>query len=715
MITGEGRKLDMAGTDPTPQAWPPGELALRMLQESPDCDAWLDAQGRLVWINDAAQRLTGLSPQACLADPGFPLCLVLPADHERFHELRQRAMAEQAPQQANLRLLRHDQAISWVSVSWQPMWSNNGERSLLGTRVSMRDSVHAERHGGSQRDHLLQFRREAARITREAVARSEAFDAVCAHLTEQAARTLDISRAGVWMFDAQGEHLTCVDLFQSSSGQHARPEPIATCDFPAYMAAISTDELVVASDACTHPMTRELADVYLRPLSIASMLDAPIQQGGRTVGVLCLEQGPGLRHWSAGEVAFADALAEFIGLHREAQERQALQALTLRLASIIETTPDLVFTVTLSGEAVYLNQAGRQLMGLSPDEPLNGMNAMSFVPPELRARRVDEIIPKALKDGRWSGEVAALTRQGERIPIWEHLLTHKGPDGKVAYLSAVVRDLREQKQTEYALREREAALTRLNDELEARVAERTRKIEEINRNLETFAFSVSHDLKAPLRGIDGYSRLLMEDYRERLPEEAQGFIDNIRQAAQSMSQLIDDLLAYSRIGRRELSRSRFAMQAAIGRVLAERAHDIEGHRVKVIDHTQPLVLHTDLECFLQIMRNLIDNAVKFCRHTDTPTVTLRTEVKESRMLLCVQDNGCGFDMKYHDRIFAIFQRLHRADDYPGTGVGLAIVSKAAERMGGHVWAQGVPGEGASFYLELPLDPPSSDEMKEQTR
>ncbi len=693
----------MAGSDSTPQAWPPGELALRMLEESPDCDAWLDAQDRLVWINAAAQRVTGLSPEVCLADPSFPLTLVLPADHDRFEALRQLAMADRSPQQANLRLLRHDQSISWVSVSWQPMWADDGS-TLLGTRISMRDSVYAERHGGSQRDHLLQFRREAARITREAVAQTDDFTAVCRHLTEQAAKTLDISRAGVWMFEPASHHLACVDLYLSASDQHTMHAPIAVSAFPAYMAAISTDELVVASDARTHPLTRELTEAYLRPLGIASMLDAPIQQGGRTVGVLCLENGPGLRHWSAGEVAFADALAQFIGLHREAQERQALQTLTSRLASIIETTPDLVFTVTLSGEAVYLNQAGRQLMGLSPDEPLAGMNAMSFVPPELRVRRQTEIIPQALKDGRWSGEVVALTRQGERIPIWEHLLTHKGHDGKVAYLSAVVRDLREQKQTEYELRQREAALTRLNDELEARVAERTRKIEEINRNLETFAFSVSHDLKAPLRGIDGYSRLLMEDYRERLPDEAQSFIDNIRQAAQSMSQLIDDLLAYSRIGRRELSRSRFAMQAAIARVLAERAHDIEGHHVNVINHTQPLELHTDLECFLQIMRNLIDNAVKFCRHTQAPTLTMSTEVKADRLVLCVRDNGCGFDMKYHDRIFAIFQRLHRADDYPGTGVGLAIVSKAAERMGGRVWAQSVPGEGASFYLELPLAP-----------
>jgi len=236
------------------------------------------------------------------------------------------------------------------------------------------------------------------------------------------------------------------------------------------------------------------------------------------------------------------------------------------------------------------------------------------------------------------------------------------------------------------------------------VQERTRKIEEVNKNLETFAFSVSHDLKAPLRGIDGYSRLLMEDYAERLPDEAKSFIHNIRQAAQSMSQLIDDLLAYSRVGRRELSVTRFSIRSAVQRVLTERGHDIEQHGVTILDDIQALELKVDLDCFLQIIRNLIDNAVKFSRQSAHPTITLRTEQSAQHVVFSVKDNGCGFDMKYHDRIFSIFQRLHRAEDYPGTGVGLAIVSKAAERLGGRVWARSTPGQGAEFFLELPVQP-----------
>jgi PAS domain S-box-containing protein len=459
---------------------------------------------------------------------------------------------------------------------------------------------------------------------------------------------------------------------------------------------------VVAADACTHEMTAELAEGYLRPLQIASMLDAPIQQGGQTVGVLCIEHGPDMRYWAAGEITFVDTLAEFIGMQLEARSRERLLESTNRLASIIEATPDLVFIIKLDGEVLYLNQAGYRLLGLPEGEPLRNINAMEFVAPEQVAYRQQVIIPQVMREGRWSGEVEIITRRGERIPIWEDFIAHRDTDGRVRHLSAVVRDLRMQKEAENALRQREQALSRLNDELEERVRERTRKIEEANKNLETFAFSVSHDLKAPLRGIDGYSRLLMEDYKERLPDEAQGFIGNIRQAAQSMSELIDDLLAYSRVGRRELSRSHFSIHSAVQRVLQERAHDIEAQKVAVVDDIDAIDIDADLDCFLQIVRNLIDNAVKFTRQTPQPRIELRTQVHAKHLVFSVKDNGCGFDMKYHDRIFSIFQRLHRSEDYPGTGVGLAIVSKAAERLGGRVWAQSTLGRGAEFYLELPL-------------
>lgn len=677
----------------------PVELMRQWLMDSPDGEAWLDAQGRLTWVNPAITRITGYPAPECLALTDFPASLVLHTDQALFESLRSASHTLAQPAQGKLRLQRQDGAINWVSISWQPLWNALGQR--LGTRVSLSDASFEEHHTSSQRDHLIAFRREATRIIRQASTQGGDFKAMCDVIVAQAAQALQVNRIGIWLFDGDGQHLNCVSLYLSARQHCVSGSRIAVADFPIYMAAISTDELVVANDACTHPLTRELAQGYLQPEGIASMLDAPIVQSGHTVGVLCTEHGPDMRHWAAAEIAFVDALAEFIGLQLQTQEREALQTHTRRLASIIEATPDVVFMAKVDGETTYINQAGRQMLGLAPDESLEGVNAMDFVPPDLHERRRTEIIPHVVRHGHWAGEVSVITRQGERIPIWEDVMAHRDADGWVRYLSAVVRDLRGQKRTENELRERGQALSQLNEELEARVLERTHKIEEINKNLETFAFSVSHDLKAPLRGIDGYSRLLMEDHQGQLPAEAQGFIHNIRQAAQSMSQLIDDLLAYSRIGRRELSRSHFALGAAISRVLNERHHDIQTHGVQIINQVPAIELTADLDCLLQILRNLIDNAIKFTRQSGPPTVTLSATLHPDRIVLSVKDNGCGFDMKYHDRIFAIFQRLHRTEDYPGTGVGLAIVSKAAERLGGRIWASSTPGNGADFSLELP--------------
>lgn len=253
-------------------------------------------------------------------------------------------------------------------------------------------------------------------------------------------------------------------------------------------------------------------------------------------------------------------------------------------------------------------------------------------------------------------------------------------------------------------RHAEDQIRELNAELEQRVAQRTRELEAKNRELETFTYSVSHDLKAPLRGIDGYSRLLLEEHAARLDEEGKRFLTCVRQASVHMGQLIDDLLAYSQLERWGLQFARTPLRPLVQSLLVPYTGELAQHDVELRVEVPEIEVWTDPAGLQQALRNLVDNALKFSHRQDHPEIEVGARVEDGRCLLWVQDNGIGFDMKFAGRIFDIFQRLHRAEDYPGTGVGLAIVRKAMERLGGRAWAESNPGEGARFWLEIPTPP-----------
>jgi PAS domain S-box-containing protein len=253
-----------------------------------------------------------------------------------------------------------------------------------------------------------------------------------------------------------------------------------------------------------------------------------------------------------------------------------------------------------------------------------------------------------------------------------------------------------------ARKKAEAALQKLNRELEERIRERTAQLQAKNRELESFTYSVSHDLKAPLRGIDGYSRLLLEDYAGILDEEGRIFVNTIRHAVTQMSRLIDDLLAYSRLEQRTWQDSAVNLQLLVQSVTAEFDGEVRQRGGSLNMEIPDIFVTVDRDGLILALRNLLDNALKFCNEAQPPVITIGCSAQEETFILWVRDNGIGFEMQYHDRIFTIFSRLHRPEEYPGTGIGLAMVRKAMERLGGCVWAESEPGNGSTFYLKLPL-------------
>ena len=247
------------------------------------------------------------------------------------------------------------------------------------------------------------------------------------------------------------------------------------------------------------------------------------------------------------------------------------------------------------------------------------------------------------------------------------------------------------------------ALDKLNAELEGRIAARTAALDAKSRELETFAYSVAHDLKAPLRGIDGYSRLLLEDHAKELDEEGRAFLDTIQSSTEEMSQLIDDLLTYSRLERTEFKLDTFELAPLIAKIVEQKKLEENELRIDFLVDVNGCTVLADANGLGQALRNYLDNAVKFTSSVPNPRIEVGAKETATNCVLWVRDNGIGFDLKYHDRIFEIFQRLNPLEDYPGTGIGLAIVRKAMERMGGRAWAESEPGRGATFYLEIPND------------
>ena len=242
---------------------------------------------------------------------------------------------------------------------------------------------------------------------------------------------------------------------------------------------------------------------------------------------------------------------------------------------------------------------------------------------------------------------------------------------------------------------------KLYTELEDRVKRRTEQLQIANKELETFTYSVSHDLKAPLRGIDGYSKLLLNEYGNSLNEEASHFIKTIRSSTLHMNQLIEDLLAYSRLERSNFKSERIELRSLLKTLISDLNDEIKNGGITVELNIHQVQIVTDSTGLSIVLRNLLENAIKFTRDKPKPRIEINWEKKNAFGIISVKDNGVGFDMKYHNRIFEIFQRLHRSEDFPGTGIGLAMVAKAVQRMNGKVWAESSLGEGATFFVELP--------------
>ena len=393
----------------------------------------------------------------------------------------------------------------------------------------------------------------------------------------------------------------------------------------------------------------------------------------------------------------------FTAILRDITERKraeaALRQSEERLQRVTEGMTEGLVISEMQGELVHWNPAAIEMHGFTTDEvwrrqlpEFKQIFELSTVdgtvvpfeqwplPRILRGERLREYELRVRRiDGDW-----------ERVFSYGGTLVQDSQGKQIAFCT--IADITERKRAEEEIR-------LLNRDLERRVEQRTAELQAANKELESFSYSVAHDLRAPLRAMDGFSDAVLEDYGPQLPDQARQYLETIRRGAQRMGALIDDLLTFSRLTRQSITRQPVNMESLVRSVLADVVPEAATGKIQIVDGNLPAA-HGDPALLRQVWANLLSNAVKYSRHAQQARIEIGSLTEGKKDIYYVRDNGAGFDMKYADKLFGVFQRLHRGDEFEGTGIGLAIVQRVVHRHGGQVWAEAKVNEGATFYFTL---------------
>jgi PAS domain S-box-containing protein len=404
-------------------------------------------------------------------------------------------------------------------------------------------------------------------------------------------------------------------------------------------------------------------------------------------------------HWQQWNLqAFFDpngSITEYQAVGRDITERkrmeEELRASERKFKELVALLPQTVFEIDPKGNIGYANQYTFDLFGYSPGELETGLNMLQVVAPEDSEKALQNlrgVINREMSGGR---EYTLVRKDGTRFqgmvytaPIIENNVA-VGVRGTLIDMTK--------------LRAVEEEIRKLNEELENRVKERTIELIEAYKEMESFTYSVSHDLRAPLRAIDGFSGILLEHYQEELPPEAKAYLNKVRGNAQQMALLIDALLNFSRMSRSLVKKEIIDTRKVITDALEELNPELQGREISLTILDLP-PCSADPAMLKLVFQNLLSNALKFTRQREKAEIEVGAFHKDGRTVYYVKDNGIGFDMRYAHKLFGVFQRLHTSSEFEGTGVGLAIVQKIIQRHGGDVWAEAEVGKGATFYFTL---------------
>jgi PAS domain S-box-containing protein len=363
-------------------------------------------------------------------------------------------------------------------------------------------------------------------------------------------------------------------------------------------------------------------------------------------------------------------------------------AVRTQQASLLNLTHDTIFVRDMSDVITYWNRGAQELYGWTAEEAIGKHSHLLFqtefpIP-------VDEVRAELLRTNRWEGELQKMTAGGSRVVVASRWTLRRDEQGRPAAILETNNDISER-------RRREEEIRKLNDTLARRSAE----LEASNRELEAFAYSISHDLRAPLRHMAGYAELLQKHAASVLDEKSQRYMVTLQDSARRMGTLIDDLLSFSRIARAETRETTVSLDQLVKEVRDEIQPETDGRNIIWKIGALP-DLHGDRAMLRLALVNLMSNAVKFSRKRPRPEIEIGSlEKNNDEVTVFIKDNGVGFDMKYVNKLFGVFQRLHRPEAFEGTGIGLATVQRIIHRHGGRVWAEALLDGGATFSFSIP--------------
>jgi PAS domain S-box-containing protein len=399
------------------------------------------------------------------------------------------------------------------------------------------------------------------------------------------------------------------------------------------------------------------------------------------------------------------------------------------LAAIVESSEDAIISKSLDGTIRSWNKGSEKMLGYTAKEVI-GKHISLIIPPEYIDQEKNILKRICNNETIDHYETVRIKKSGEQFYVSLTVSPLKDRAGNIIGVSKIARDITASKKSEAELinankellfqnKEKENRATELviankelafqNEEKEKRAAEliatnkdlttAEEQLKDSNNELESFSYSVSHDLRAPLRAISGYSKMLKRNFENQLDPEANRLMNNIANNATKMGQLIDDLLAFSRISRKELVKMNIQMQAMVTNLCTDLKNEQSNRNIE-FHINQLFPARADNIAIKQVWFNLISNAIKYSRLKDTAIIEIGSQLNGNEITYYIKDNGAGFDMRYADKLFGVFQRLHSDEEFEGTGVGLALVQRIITKHGGRVWGEAKVNEGATFYFTL---------------